>query len=319
MLNFALGEVHDRRKDYRSAGAFFREANAWQAAARLKRNEAYEPETHTQWVNRLIEAFSTDLMSRLEGSGHGSSRPVFVVGMPRSGTTLTEQILASHPAIHGGGELVFLNQTLTKLPNLLGLAGTDVFSALKSVTPDGLKASAGAYLKEIGARNADAGHFVDKMPDNINLLGWIHLIFPNARVIHCRRDLRDVALSCWQTCFGSIRWANDWGHIARRVVDYLRLVEHWKTLGNIEWLDFHYEAVIEDPEGSARDLIAYLDLDWEPSCLRFHETRRPVRTASLSQVREPIYRTSVAKWRHYERDMASFLDETSRLGWSIPD
>ncbi len=156
------------------------------------------------------------------------------------------------------------------------------------------------------------------MPDNINMLGWIHLIFPNARVIHCRRDLRDVALSCWQTCFGAIRWANDWVQIARRFADYLRVVEHWKSLPCIEWLDFPYESVIEDTEGQARRLIEYVGLEWEPNCLRFHETKRQVRTASLSQVREPIYKTSVAKWRHYESEMAPFLDELVRLGWSGP-
>lgn len=105
------------------------------------------------------------------------------------------------------------------------------------------------------------------------MLGWIHLLFPNARVIHCQRDLRDVALSCWQTCFGSIRWANDWGQIARRFVDYLRVVDHWEGLERIDRLDFPYESVIEDPEGYARRLIEYVGLEWEPNCLRFHETR----------------------------------------------
>ena len=257
-------------------------------------------------------------MSRLRGSGHDSPRPIFVVGMPRSGSTLTEQILASHSAIHGAGELLFLNRTFTKLHDVLGMEDTEPFSALKSVGPDGLKASADVYLREIGARNADAPFVVDKMPDNVNLLGWIHLIFPNAKVIHCRRDLRDIALSCWQTCFGSIRWANSWGEIARRLIDYLRVVEHWKTLGCIDWLDFPYESVIEDPEGYARSLIEYVGLEWEPNCLKFHETRRQIRTASLSQVREPIYKTSVAKWRNYEREMAPFLEEMARLGWSGP-
>ena len=138
------------------------------------------------------------------------------------------------------------------------------------------------------------------MPDNINMLGWIHLIFPNARIIHCRHNLRDVALSCWQTCFGSIRWANDWGLIARRFADYLRVVDHWKTIEGLDWLDFPYESVTADTESHARKLIEYVGLDWEPNCLRFHETKRQVRTASLSQVREPIYRTSVAKWRRCE-------------------
>ncbi len=164
-------------------------------------------------------------------------------------------------------------------------------------------------MKQIEAKNANASFVVDKMPDNINMLGWIHLIFPNAKVIHCRRDLRDIALSCWQTCFGSIRWANDWHQIARRFTDYLRIAQHWQSCKGIEWLDFSYESVIEDTESHARRLIEYVGLEWEPGCLKFHETKRQVRTASLSQVREPIYTTSVAKWRNYEREMAPFLDE----------
>ena len=152
------------------------------------------------------------------------------------------------------------------------------------------------------------------MPDNVNVLGWINLMFPNARVIHCRRDLRDIALSCFQTCFGSIRWANNWQDIARRFTDYLRVVKHWESIEGIEWLDFPYEKVTEDTEGYARKLIDYVGLDWEPDCLNFHETKRQVRTASLSQVREPIYKTSVAKWKNYEREMAPFIEEMERQG-----
>jgi hypothetical protein len=151
------------------------------------------------------------------------------------------------------------------------------------------------------------------MPDNINVLGWIRLMFPHAKIIHCRRDLRDIALSCWQTCFGSIRWANNWEDIARRFTDYLRIVDHWKSIPGIDWLEFPYESVIEDTEGYARRLIDYVGLEWDPNCLNFHETKRQVRTASLSQVREPIYKTSVAKWRNYEGAMASFIDAMARL------
>jgi tetratricopeptide (TPR) repeat protein len=315
-LNFALGAVHDHRANHELSGHCFQVANDSQAAARLKRNETYEPGHFTDWIDKVIGGFSADLLARLGGTGHPSRRPIFVVGLPRSGTTLTEQILASHSAIHGAGELTFMNKTFQDLPCLLANAGSEPFSALQSVDSFGLKASAESYLAEIAARNSEASFVVDKMPDNVNILGWIHLLFPNARVIHCRRDLRDVALSCWQTCFGSIRWANDWGQIARRLIDNLRVVEHWKRLERIEWLDFPYESVIGDPEGYARRLIEYLGLEWEPNCLRFHETRRQVRTASLSQVREPIYRTSVAKWRNYEREMAPFLDEMARLGWN---
>lgn len=313
-LSFALGTVHDQRRNHETAGQHFRAANQWQAAAKRKRNESYDPESYSEWIGKIIDAFSPDLIDRLKGLGHPSRRPIFVVGLPRSGTTLTEQILSSHRAVHGAGELTILNQTFLDLPRTLGMAGADPFAALRAVGADGLRTAAELYLRQIHAMNSEALFVVDKMPDNVNLLGWIPLIFPNARVIHCRRDLRDIALSCWQTCFGSIRWANDWGQITRRFHDYLRVVDHWKGLEGVDWLEFPYESVIEDTEGHARRLIEYVGLEWEPSCLRFHETRRQVRTASLCQVREPIYRSSLAKWRRYEREMTPFLDEMARRG-----
>ena len=313
-LNFALGSVFDKRKNFAMAGQHFQSANELQNAAKLKRNEFYDPNNFSEWINKNIESFTPELMKAFQGQGHESRRPIFVMGLPRSGTTLTEQILASHSSVHGAGELIFVSKSFEKLPETLGLTGTESFSAVKSLHSLGLKASAELFLKEISNKNSELPHVVDKMPDNVNLLGWINLMFPNARVIHCRRDLRDIALSCFQTCFGSIRWANNWQDLARRFTDYLRVVKHWESIEGIEWLDFPYEKVTEDTEGYARKLIDYVGMDWEPDCLNFHETKRQVRTASLSQVREPIYKTSVAKWKNYEREMAPFIEEMERQG-----
>ncbi len=141
-LNFALGTVHDRRKNYKTAGQCFQIANELQAATRLNRNEIYDPQNFTDWVDNLIAGFTPDLFSQLKGSGHASRRPIFIVGLPRSGTTLTEQILASHSKVHGAGELTFINKTFEGLPNLLGLSGMDAFSALKSADSRALKISA---------------------------------------------------------------------------------------------------------------------------------------------------------------------------------
>lgn len=313
-LNFALGVVHDRRGDFPAAARHFQAANELQASAKRTRNETYDPDSHSEWISSVIRALGSEQVDRLKGLGHPSARPIFVVGLPRSGTTLTEQILASHPAVHGAGELMVLSQTFQDLPRTLGHSGSDPFHALDAVGAQGLLASAEAYLRQVAAMNAGAPFVVDKMPDNVNLLGWIHLLFPNAKIVHCRRDLRDVALSCWQTCFGFIRWANDWTQIARRFHDYLRVVDHWSGLGSLEWLEFPYESVIDDTEQYARKLIAYVGLDWDANCLNFHETKRQVRTASLSQVREPIYRSSLAKWRRYDREMTPFVEEMARLG-----
>ena len=313
-LNFALGAVYDKRGDYAAAGGHFEVANKHQTAARLKRQEAYEPATFSEWTKKIITGFSADLIERMKDAGDPSRAPIFVVGLPRSGTTLTEQILASHPAIHGAGELKYVSESFEKLPTMLGLSDKDSFSALGSLNPASLATCAEYYLQNARKPGVNNPHIVDKMPDNLSNLGWIRLMFPHAKVIYCQRDLRDIALSCWQTYFGAIRWANDWTEIARRFSDSLRVFEHWKTIPSIHWLDFPYESVIEDTETYARRLIDHVGLEWDPNCLNFHQTKRPVRTASQTQVREPIYKTSVAKWRSYERQMAPFVEEMNRLG-----
>ena len=318
-LNFALGAVHDKRKNYEAAAQNFRVANENQTAARLKRSETYDPELFTSYIHNVIEAFTPEFIAKFQGQGDPSHRPIFVVGLPRSGTTLTEQILASHPAVHGAGELAEINTSFQDLPVTLGLNQLDSFQALKQLNVPELRASAEAYLRELQKLDANAPFVVDKMPDNVNLLGWIHLLFPNARIIHCQRDLRDIALSCWQTSFGAIRWANDWSHIAGRFINSLRVVNHWKTIPGLEVLEFPYESVIADPEKQARTLIAYAGLDWHPNCIKFHETKRQVRTASLSQVREPIYKSSIAKWKNYERELGPLIEALSRAGHRFED
>ena len=313
-LNFALGAVHDKRKNYEEAAQNFRVANENQTAARLKRNETYDPNTFTTFIGNVIQGFTPQTVARFKGQGSPSHRPIFVVGLPRSGTTLTEQILASHPAVHGAGELSEINKTFTDLGTTLGLPQAESFQALRQLTVPGLRASAEAYLRELQKLDASAPFVVDKMPDNVNMLGWIHMLFPNARIIHCKRDLRDIALSCWQTSFGAIRWANDWNHIAGRFINYLRVANHWKTIPGLEVLEFPYEQVIADPEVQARKLVEYAGLEWHPNCMKFHETKRQVRTASLSQVREPIYKSSVAKWKNYEGELAPLVEALTRAG-----
>lgn len=318
-LHFALGTIFDKRKKYNQAGHHFQLANELQYQAKINRNEGYNPENFSSWIDRIIQTITPELMERLKGLGHESQRPIFVIGLPRSGTTLTEQILASHSAVHGAGELDFISKSVERLPEMLKAGHSDAFSSISSLGEKDLQASGLWYLNLISVRNADRSHVVDKMPDNVNLAGWIRLIFPNAKIIHCRRDLRDIALSCYHTCFGSIRWANDWAMIARRFNDYLRVVNHWQNAVGMDWLDFPYEKVTEDIEQYARRLIDFVGLDWEPGCLDFHKTPRQVRTASLSQVREPIYRSSVAKWENYKDQIQPFVNEMRLRGHTFSE
>lgn len=308
-LHFGLGAVYDNRKEFQLAAEHLKLANELQRSAKLKKNETYDPENFTQWIDQMIQAFTPELVKLLKGAGSESKRPIFVVGLPRSGTTLTEQILASHSAVFGAGELTSVSDVFEKVRKSRGDVPVNPVEVAGFLDGGLLKQSADELLRYFDKKDDQHARIVDKMPDNINLMGWIRLLFPNAKVIHCRRDLRDIALSCYQTCFGSIRWANDWNHIARRFLDYQRVVKHWESIPEIEWLDFEYENVVEEPEKNARRLMEFVGLDWEPGCLNFHETKRQVRTASLSQVREPIYKSSKAKWRNYESLMRPFLDQ----------
>ncbi len=152
-----------------------------------------------------------------------------------------------------------------------------------------------------------ATRVVDKMPDNYLYLGLLAAMFPRAVFIHCRRDLRDVAVSCWMTDFRSIRWANDQEHIAARFRQYRRIMEHWRTVLPVAVHEIAYEQLVDNFATEARRLVELCGLEWEPACGHFHETARPVRTASVTQVREPLYRTSLARWKHYEASLADLF------------
>jgi hypothetical protein len=167
---------------------------------------------------------------------------------------------------------------------------------------------AGRHLDAL--RKLDGGRadrIVDKMPDNYLYLGLLAAMFPNAVFIHCRRDLRDVAVSCWMTDFRSIRWANDPMHLASRFGQYRRLMDHWQTVLLATIHEVHYEDSVTDLEGVARRLLTACGQEWDPACLEFHRTQRPVRTASVSQVRQPVYRRSLARWKNYENELSELF------------
>jgi tetratricopeptide (TPR) repeat protein len=301
-MMFALAAIDDANRDYEAAATRLTTANALQTAARTARGQHYEPAVYTQFIDRIIAAMTPQLMASCRGWGSSDPRPVFVVGLPRSGTTLIEQIIATHPKVHGAGELPDVRRVFKSLPELVGRPFADPCQALIALEPASSRAAAGRYLDRL---NTLAPHtalrVVDKMLDNVDLIGLIALLWPSARVIVCRRDVRDIGVSCWQTGFASIHWANDYEHIARRFADYQRIVEYWRRTKPIAWLDVSYEELVRDVEVQSRRLVDFLGLDWDPVCLQFHSTRRVVRTASQSQVRRPIYSQSVGRWKNYEQ------------------
>ncbi len=308
LLLFAMAKALEARGDYDGAFSCLARANALPRAgagvdiAQIERRMA-----------AIAEQFSPELMARLKGSGHLSDRPVFIVGMPRSGTTLVEQILSAHPQVQGAGEIGALQSVIDRVsgrdgsayPFWAGVLGAADYRVLGQLyldsVPTGQSGAAGA---------AGAVRTTDKRVANFEHLGLIHLCLPNARIIHCRRDPRDVGLSCFASRFSDGQdFTHDLVELGRYWRAYDRLMAHWRTvLPPGRMLEVDYEAVVEDVEGWARRLVDHCGLDWDEACLRFYDSKREVRSASFAQVRRPIYASSVGRWRRFAAQMQPFID-----------
>jgi tetratricopeptide (TPR) repeat protein len=299
LLHFGLAHVLDARGEYAEAAEHLDRGNALQLSEWRKCGQEYDPKEHESFVTRMIGVSTPDFFQRVRGFGLESQLPVFVVGLPRSGTTLIEQILASHSQVFGAGEINLVRDTMAAL----GGQGADSIEGFGQLDRQTARRLASGHLERLRAFSPAALRIVDKMPDNYLYLGLLASLFPRAKLIHCRRDLRDVAVSCWMTHFQEIRWANDRQHISR-FHEYQRMMEHWRKVLPAPLLEVDYEETVADLEGVARKLVAWCGLAWEPACLEFHRAKRPVRTASAVQVRQPVFRTSVGRWKHYEQALA---------------
>ncbi|WP_027795152.1 tetratricopeptide repeat-containing sulfotransferase family protein [Paraburkholderia acidipaludis] len=299
--HFALGKAYLDIKDSERAFAHLEAGN------RQKRSTFdYRSEDVTRWMERIRATFTPERYQRLTDLGDPSKLPVFIVGMPRSGTTLIEQIISSHPLVTGAGELSALRQAIEEIgafPNWVeALDGNDAEATLRRC--------AQGYLKRVKPLAQGRAHLVDKMPGNFLYAGLIPLILPNARVIHSRRNAVDTCLSCYTKLFGGQQpFAYDQTELGRFYRDYEQLMAFWRELLPAEtFIEIDYEAVVDDLEGEARRLIAFLGLPWDDACLNFHENRRVVRTASVNQVRQPIYKTSKGRWQPYARYLGPLLE-----------
>ena len=305
-IHSGIALVLDALCDYEGAAEHLRQANALGLADARRRGRVHDAAGHDRLVADLIATCTPPFFERVRDFGVETERPIFIVGLPRTGTTLTEQILASHWQVFGAGELALAHDSFESLPRIMNCADPApvCLGRLDRVTAHRL---ARHHLEQLTALNPRARRVVDKMPENYLYLGMLAALFPRARFIHCRRDRRDVAVSCWMTHFRNVSWANDPGHIARRIVTCERLMEHWAQVLPVRWLDVQYEETVVDLESVARRLVAWCGLDWDPACLAFYEGRRPVRSASLAQVRRPLYSQAVGRWRNYEQALAPLL------------
>jgi tetratricopeptide (TPR) repeat protein len=297
LLHFALAKTFADNADYKRSFRHLLDGNA------LKRKHIHYDETATLAANDgLRAAFTNKLMQKNQGAGEPSRVPVFVVGMPRSGTTLVEQLLCSHPEIFGAGEIPEFFNAAVEVggPHLEAL---HFYEESSEAVGDQLRQIGASYMARIGRKSSAAERIVNKMPDNFRLAGLIHLALPNARIIHIRRDPVDTCLSCFSTLFvgENVPFAYDLAGLGRYYRSYDSLMAHWnEVLPPNVMLDVQYEELVADVEGQGRRMIAHCGLEWDPRCLNFHQTERPVRTASAVQVRQPIYKTSVGRGRKYE-------------------
>ena len=307
-LLFGLAGVWDARRCYPQAAGCAREANRLAGVQSDRRNRSYHPDEHEHLVSGLIASLDPAFFSRLSDGGLETRRPVFIFGMARSGTTLIEQILASHPQVHGAGELMLARQDFEAIPGLLDRDGEPPIACISDLTAEAVRRLAERHLSQLlDLDGGEAARIADKMPDNYLHLGLITTLFPNATLIYCRRDFRDIAVSCWLTGFRTVRWTNTPEHIASRVEQHERLMNHWRKVLPAQIHQVDYEGTVADFEGTARRIVAACGLDWHPACLDFHRNLRPVRTASFAQVRQPVYPSSVGRWKNYQSELADLF------------
>jgi tetratricopeptide (TPR) repeat protein len=290
-LRFALGKYFDDVGDYAQAFDNFRRANE---LTRLRRAARHDPRQFAQGIDRVINSHTREWLRTVQVDANDSERPVLIIGMPRSGTTLVEQILASHPEAYGAGELTFWNRAAAALA-VARETSENERGVLARLAED--------YSNLLISLSPDARRVTDKMPANFLHLGAIHAAFPRARIIHLRRDPLDTCVSIYFQNFGTEHlYASSLEDLADYYAGYLRLMDHWRrTLPADRLLEVPYEALVEDPEAWSRNMLAFVDLPWDPKCLHFQENARNVMTFSKWQARQAINNSSVGRWRHYER------------------
>jgi Flp pilus assembly protein TadD len=300
-VDFALAKAYDDLGNYPASFAHIKAGNDAK-----RRGIAYDEGSTLALFENIEGVFTPELIAAKTGGGNPSAAPIFVIGMPRSGTTLVEQILASHPEVYGGGELSFLPEALQSSsypirgPLSVPKLDREVFGELGA-----------RYIASVRRLAPSAARVTDKLPTNFYFIGLIHLALPHAKIIHVQRDAADTCLSCFSKLFAAeLNYSYDLSELGRYYSHYERLMKHWRRVlspGRI--LEVRYEDVVANLESQTRRMLAYCDLEWDERCLAFYKTFRPVRTASAAQVRQPIFQNSIGRWRNYAQFLKPLLSE----------
>lgn len=299
-VHFTLGKLYDSFGSYDMAFGHYRKANE-------KEPGSHNPNEHAANIDALINTFDWNFLSTAPRAKCRSARPVFIVGMPRSGTTLTEQILASHPDVFGAGELTDIMDQPKQLSKMIGPEpGYPYF--LRKLTTEILDQLATSYLDHLEEMEPVAARVIDKMPLNFMHLGLIALEFPDTRIIHCVRDPRDTCLSMYFQHFSATHaQAKNLEHLGLYYRQYLRVMQHWKNLLDLPLLEVRYEDLVTEQEQISRQLVDFIGLKWDERCLHYHQNGRTVETFSYYQVRQPIYSSSMGRWKNYQPYIAPLV------------
>lgn len=298
---FAVFATYERAKQDDQAFAYLEQANRLVAST-----QNYDVAQDEDWMRSIAEAFPKDRLDGLASANPVTPRPIFIVGMPRSGTTLVEQVIAGHSGVEACGELPFLSTAVETIGARAGLHYPDTVVRWKGKD---IKKMAAAYLDDVKFLDVTKPNFTDKMPGNFAYLGVIALAFPNARIIHCQRDPIDTCLANYRQMFTEQhKYTFDQSDLVRYFKAYTNLMAHWRNVLGERILDVSYEAMVESPEDQARRIFKFCDLPWEDECLNVSQPERAIRTASASQVRQGIHKNFVARWTRYEKHIQVLIE-----------
>lgn len=312
-FNFALGKAYEDRGDFDRAFSYIDRGNSMR-----RFNEHYDPVQTEVIHDRIIDTFSAEFLQENEGKGDSDPSPIFIVGLPRSGSTLIEQILASHSMVEGTHELADLPRVIRAI-NKENPSGTHYPEAFRHFDADKLLSLGRQYLESTQRHRSGAPRFTDKMPNNFPSVGMIHLLLPNAKIINARRHPLDSCMGSYkQLFFKGQAFSYDLVELGEYYLEYQRLMDFWHSVLPDRVIDVQYEDMVRDQENQTRRLLEYCRLPWEENCLRFYENKRAVNTASSEQVRQPIYSKSINSWRRFESHLGPLIEVLEPLLMKLP-